>query len=383
MIQESETNSIIDSESRQMSKGFSHLRSTFNRSQVATVVQDTPQFMLLKGDCKEVLETFPAESVDCIITSPPYWRQREYEIDEQYIARLIGREKTPEEYVRNLVEVFSKAKRVLKTHGSIWLNIGDKYKKKNLMGMPWRVALALQSKGWILRNDIIWYSMKGTQSAKDRFRDVYEHIFHFVKSDRYYFNYQDVLIKPSKFPTVNNGRIISATGVSGKKYRKQILESTALREHERQSALKALEQVLEQMRKGEIVDFRMTIRGQQRLLHSDNGNVSGRAKELEKKGFYIIKSHSKGYMPSDIWNIVPEDEVRSYNHYAAFPIELLEIPIRSTCPESHGIVLDPFVGTGTTVLAALRLNRKGIGIDISSKYLGIAKERLKGIQTTL
>lgn len=369
---------------RPLSKdNFLTLRQILKNSQVATVFYDVPRSMLVKGDCREVLGSLPVRSIDCVITSPPYWQQRDYEVDPQFATRLIGHEEAPENYVRNLVEVFGKVKLALKDQGSLWLNIGDKYHNKNLMGMPWRVALALQEQGWILRNDVIWYSMKGTQSAKDRFRDVYEHIFHFVKSNHYYFDQKSILVKPNKLPTMNNGRIVSATGVNGARYRTQILQSTKLNDQERTEALKALDEVLMQMKKGEIVDFRMTIRGQQRILSSDSKSVSGRAKELEKKGFYIIKSHTEGFAPPDIWHIVPEDEVRNYNHYAAFPVELLKRPIKSTCPEGNGIVLDPFVGTGTAVLAAVLLNRRGIGIDISTKYLDVARERLSGTQLTL
>lgn len=348
------------------------------------IFDESSRHALIRGDCREVLGLLPKESVNCVITSPPYWQQREYEVDKEYESGLIGAEKESEAYVRSLVEVFRKVKRVLKPDGSVWLNIGDKYVDKNLMGMPWRVALGMTKDGWILRNDIIWYSSKGTQSAKDRFRDIYEHIFHFVQSKDYYFKQDEVLLEPVKVPKFTNGKIVSATGVNGDKYRKQIEESQSLTAEERKQALAALDETLRQMEAGELVDFRMTIRGQQRLLHSDRNGISGRAKELEKRGYYILKSHSEGYMPTDIWKIVPEDQVKERDsHYAAFPVELLKRPIASTCPDLSGIVLDPFVGTGTSVLAALSLNRIGIGIDISTKYLQIAKDRLRASQVRL
>lgn len=347
------------------------------------VYKDSARYILIRGDAKTVLDLLPVESVNCVITSPPYWKQRDYDVDETYKRFLLGNEASPEEYVNNLADVFRKVKKVLKKDGSIWLNIGDKYVDKNLMGMPWRVALRMMDDGWILRNDIIWYSMKGTQSAKDRFRDVYEHIFHFVKSKNYYFDREAVLTKPSKQPYYANGKITSATGVSGERYRNQIIDSQFLKKEERRKALEALDDTLKEMERGEIVDFRMTIRGQQRTLHSDNGNVSGRAKELQRRGFYIIKSHSNGFMPSDIWSIVPEDEIRDSEHYSAFPVELLTYPIESTSKRDTGVVLDPFAGTGTTVLAAVSRGRKGIGVDISTNYLKIAEDRLRGAQIKL
>ena len=120
----------------------------------------------------------------------------------------------------------------------------------------------------------------------------------------------------------------------------------------------------------------MTIRGEQRSFHSENSKISGRAKELQEKGFYIMKMRKKGFLPSDIWRIVPEDKWRKDAHCAVFPEELLRIPILSTCPVD-GIVLDPFSGTGSTVTAAVKLGRKGIGIDLSHQYTELAIKRLK------
>lgn len=128
-------------------------------------------------------------------------------------------------------------------------------------------------------------------------------------------------------------------------------------------------------------DFRMTIRGVQRAWHSNNTEISGRAKELQNKGFYIMKMGSMGYIPGDIWNIVPEDTWRKDSHCAVFPEELLRIPILATCP-TGGIVLDPFSGTGSTV-AAVRLGRRGIGIDLSSEYITVAQQRMNKIQNSL
>lgn len=337
---------------------------------------------LIMDDAVVFLDVMPKDFVDCVITSPPYWNQRIYDVDKKLNEVVIGNEEAPEDYVEKLVNLFSKVKRVLKPSGSLWLNLGDKYCNKNLMGMPWRVALALQNDGWILRNDVIWHQMKGTQSAKDRLRMNYEHFFHFVKRKDYYYDANSIKIKPEKIPTSLNGKLVSATGVSGIKYKKQIIESKELSPQEKQNALRALEQTLNEMHEGKVVDFRMTIRGQQRTLHSNNGGVSGRAKELHNKGFFIMKSRSEGYMPNDIWNIVPEDELRNDEHYAVFPVELLRIPILATSPKG-GIILDPFLGTGSTLIAALQFNRRGIGIEISEKYMKTAKDRINKTQTRL
>lgn len=343
---------------------------------VSRVIRGEVQYALVLGDSQEILRRIPNSSIDCMVTSPPYWKQREYSIDEDKIGFLIGQEDRPEAYVSRLVETFREAKRVLKPTGSLWLNIGDKYHGKNLLGLPWRVAIALQTDGWILRNDVIWEKLKGTESVKNRLRHTYEHIFHFVKSEVYYYDADSIRIKPRRGSTILNGKPTSATGVSGTRYRQQIQASTHLSPRERIAAIEALDVAIQEMREHKIVDFRMTIRGQQRILHSDRGSVSGRAKELEARGYFILKSPSKGFIPSDIWRIVPEDEGRTDNHYAVFPSDLLRIPILATCPPG-GVVLDPFSGQGSTLVAAVTHDRHGIGIDLSKNYLTDADKRLR------
>jgi len=333
-------------------------------------------YTFITGNSLEVLQTMPSNTIDCVITSPPYWQLREY--DNNNSPKEIGNEADFQQYIQNLTLIFNEIKRLLTNQGSLWLNLGDKYRDKELMGMPWRVALSLMDNGWILRNDIIWDQMKGTQSCKDRLRDVYEHIFHFVKEKKYYYNSDEIRIHPLRKPKKYNGELVSATGVSGKKYRQQIENSKVLSDEEKSSAMKALENTISDMEKGLIVDFRMTIRGQQRTYHSDKKNVSGRAKELETKGYFILRMGANGHIPSDIWRITPEDTWRTDAHYAVFPEELLLNPIKATCPP-NGIVLDPFSGTGSAVYTAVKINRRGIGIDLCEQYNVIAKKRMKDI----
>lgn len=343
------------------------------------VLSGTNKYKLVVGNSNKLLSLLPDNSIDCVITSPPYWQQRIYEDYDGEISDIIGDEKKPEEYVENLMSIIRQIKRVLKPSGTFWLNIGDKFVNKCLMGMPWRVALAMENEGWILRSDIIWDQLKGTQSCKDRFRDIYEHFFQFVKSRKYYFDADSIRIVPQvDAHETNEGIMVSATGVSGKKYVKQIESSSVLTAEEKQRAFDALNETLNEMRRGEVVDFRMTIRGEQRSFHSENSKVSGRAKELHEKGFYIMKMRKKGFLPSDIWRMVPEDKWRKDAHCAVFPEELLRTPILATCPVG-GVVLDPFSGTGSTVSAAVKLGRKGIGIDLSKQYTEVAKKRLESI----
>ena len=216
-----------------------------NRQIISKVLDENQKNGLLTGNCGDILTEIPDESVGCVITSPPYWQMRKYHTNGNDTHLIIGEEKTPEEYVKRLAAIFRQIKRILKSDGSVWLNLGDKYHNKNLMGMPWRVALAMQEDGWILRNDVIWHQIRGTQSAKDRLRDVHEHVFHFVKSKKYYYDTDIIRIKPRKLPMINGKEVISATGVSGKKYRRQILGSKELNEQERAAAIRALDQTLE------------------------------------------------------------------------------------------------------------------------------------------
>ena len=172
------------------------------------------RFDLLTGNSVEILRRFPSQSVNCIVTSPPYWGQRDYTVDGQ-----IGLEEGFTDYLERLRDVFVEVHRVLKDDGSFWLNMGDRYVNKNMVGMPWRTALALQDDGWILRQDIIWDKMRLTQSAKDRLRTIHEYVFHFVKKPKYYYDRKNIVTKHTARPKKVNGKVISITGVSGVKIR--------------------------------------------------------------------------------------------------------------------------------------------------------------------
>jgi DNA modification methylase len=329
------------------------------------------QPLFLRGNALQLLASFPPSCIDCCMTSPPYWGQRAYS------GGGIGLEETYGEYVDNILAIIAEVKRVLKPTGSFWLNIGDAYWQKGLIGIPWRVALAMTDKqGWILRNSVIWNKVKGgPDNAKDKLRNVHENVFHFVKADRYFYDTDAIRCKPGQAKVIN-GAVVSATGVSGVRYRRQIELSTALEEQEKQAAYKALEAILDEIRLGGLSDFRMIIRGQQRATHSDSEQVSGRARELAERGFYFLRYHPNGAKPSDVWDILPEDTQKRKLHFAPYPEDLCRIPILATCPEG-GVVLDPFAGTGTTNLVAFWLGRKSVGIDMSSEYLRFAEERCR------
>ena len=326
--------------------------------------------LLLLGDAREVLAGLPDNSIDCAMTSPPYWGKREYDNGG------IGLERDYRDYVNHLTNVFFELERVLKPTGSFWLNIGDSYQGKKLVGVPWRVVFELtDQQSWVLRNSVIWNKVKsGMDNTKDRLGNVHENVFHFVKKAKgYYYDADAIRSKPRK-ALVKNGAVISATGVSGIRYKRQIELSTALSDEEKAAAFKALNDMLADMLAGKLPDFRMIIRGQQRTTHSDSEMVSGRAKELRNNGFYFLRYHPKGSKPTDVWDIIPEDTQKREAHFAPYPADLCRIPILATCPPG-GVVLDPFCGTGTTLYVARSTGRRSVGIDLSRQYLQHAEER--------
>ncbi len=323
------------------------------------------------GDALQVLQSLDTASVDCCITSPPYWGQREYSNGG------IGLEADVEDYIHQLCAILGEVKRVLTPQGSLWLNIGDAYRGKSLVGIPWRVAIRLMDEqGWILRNDVIWHKVKGSpDNSKDKLRHVYEDVFHFVSTKDCYYDMDAIRAKP-RSAKVRNGAVVSATGVSGVRYRRQIELSTKLSDSEKEDAIIALDAMLAEVSGGRLSDFRMIVRGEQRTTHSDSERLSGRAKELKERGFYFMKYHPNGTKPSDVWDIIPEDSQKRKVHFAPFPEDLCRIPILATCP-AGGAVIDPFCGTGTTLVVAKSLGRRSIGIDISAEYVDIAKKRIR------
>jgi site-specific DNA-methyltransferase (adenine-specific) len=354
-IRRNQPGSDCDQPSKQIvSKDFGQAFAAYQR-------ENTLRPLLLNDDALAVLKSLPDECIDFAMTSPPYWGKREYENGG------IGLEADYRDFVKDLAAIFLELKRVLKSTGSFWLNIGDSYNGKGLVGIPWRVAFELTDiQGWTMRNSIIWNKLKGgMDNSKDRLANVHENVFHFVKQAKgYYYNADAIRSKPREAKVIN-GAVISATGVSGIRYKRQLELSTALDENEKKAALAALDRMLADVAAGKVSDFRMIIRGQQRATHSDSEKVSGRAKELREKGFYV-------------WDIIPEDTQRRGAHFAPYPLDLCRRPLLATCPPG-GTVLDPFCGTGTTLLAARNLGLKSVGIDISRHYLELSQERCDGL----
>lgn len=336
--------------------------------------------------------------IDCVITSPPYWGLRDYgtakweggdpncnhridrfgnrkitnatKIDQSKQTSLsgeyvlingicpkcgakridlqIGLEKTPEEYVNKMVQIFREIKRVLKKEGTVWLNLGDSYagsgcgtndyrteksrsinktdnlKSKDLVGIPWRVAFALQADGWWLRSDIIWAKPNPMpESVRDRPTKAHEYIFLLTKSARYYYD-ADVIRE----------NVFSKSSIERSKY---------------------------------------------------NGGNRNYNKRDDDKGKPDYLSGNKHFWPSDrnkrsVWTINTQPFPEA--HFAVFPEKLIEPCVLAGCPE-HGIIYDPFMGAGTTAKVALRANRQFIGSEINPEYVKIANKRIEAERNQL
>lgn len=305
------------------------------------------------GDCLEMLKKLPEESVHCCVTSPPYYALRDYGMDAQ-----IGREATPTEYISRLTEVFTEVRRVLRSDGTFWLNISDTYagkgnqgeyvdpknpngrngqavalnykvegcKPKDMIGIPWMLAFALRDSGWYLRNDIIWMKENPMpESVKDRCARCYEHIFLFSKSRKYHFDYKAISepIAPTTAERLKRGT--KGSGKFGSAIPGQPQQQTINRTRER----------------GSITDADIN--------------------PLRNK--------------RDVWtiNTVPFKG----SHYAAFPPKLVETCLLAGCLEG-GIVLDPFMGSGTTGMVAKQLNRHYVGIELNPEFTEMAYRRIGG-----
>jgi len=279
---------------------------------------------ILCGDAAAVLATLPAESVDCIVTSPPYYRQRDY----RGSRKQVGQEKTPEQYVSHLRAIFHQCRRVLRPTGTAWLVIGDKYDDLRQLGLPWRVALALVDDGWILRADCIWHKPNAMPSpTKTRPTTDHEYVFFFAKGPDYYYD-ADAIREPH----------------------------VTFTEHSR-------------MRGGR---RHFGVRGGT----PENGKNAGSGNLHD--GRWDQAFHPLGRNKRTVWSI-PLSKFRGA-HFAVFPEPLVELCIQAGCPPK-GLVLDPFLGSGTTAVVARRLGRHYLGIDAAREYCAMAKRRLKAAQS--
>lgn len=313
------------------------------------------------GDCRDILKDIPDESINCCVTSPPYFGLRDFGHDKQ-----IGLEDTPEEFVLQLVEVFRDIRRTLKNDGTLWLNLGDSYtgykantgdteytgfagrpshktgwqfqdlKPKNLLGMPWRVAFALQADGWYLRQDIIWHKPNPMpESVKDRCTKAHEYIFLFSKSPRYYFD-QDSILEPCSPAT--HARL-------SQKNLKDQAGSTRSHGGKRHNG---------------------PMKATGRKFDPAKGNKNNESFD----GAMAIMPEKRN--KRSVWTITTQPYKGS--HFATFPLALVEPCILAGCPE-EGTVLDPFGGSGTVGEFCRKNNRNAVLIELNPEYEQLINER--------
>ena len=324
---------------------------------------------IIEGDGFELLECIPNGVVDLVITSPPYYKQRDYGMG-------IGNEDTPEGYIENLLTIFHECVRIVKNTGSIVFNLGDKYNKEGSLSLiPFRFAAeVIKNEPVKLVNTITWIKRNPTpRQFKRRLVSSTEPFFHFVKSNNYYYNIDAFLTEPN---TKKGRRKRENTNV-GKKYFK-LIEASTLSEQEKQKAGEELHKVIEEVKKGEIAEFRMKIRD----IHAPafGGQEGGRKTQLEKQGFTIIRIFGNELKRDVIENSV--ETIKNCPHPAVYPESIIRELVKLLTREED-VVLDPFVGSGTTAVACKKLGRKYIGLDINPEYCEYARERLITTQAKL
>lgn len=314
---------------------------------------------VIQGDCREVLKTLLDQSINCCVTSPPYYGLRDYGMSDQ-----IGLEKSPEDFIKELTDVFREVKRVLRDDGTLWLNIGDSYwgsgprgydftgklteasklqegskgtidlsnvpkltgnkdgyKNKDLIGIPWMLAFALRNDGWYLRQDIIWHKPNPMpESVTDRCTKAHEYIFLLSKKPKYYYDHEAI-------------------------------QEEAKAEYE-----------------GRYKYEFMTGKQQENFRPDGATNTMG------------LKEYTGMRNKRDVWSVTTKPCREA--HFATFPEDLIEPCILAGCPIG-GVVLDPFFGSGTTGRVAAKFNRHYLGIELNPEYIEISNRRTNHVQMTM
>lgn len=344
-------------------------------------VLDEDGLTLYRTDCSTALREMRDESVQCCVTSPPYWGLRDYRTEGQ-----LGLESTPEQYVEHMVTVFREVRRVLRADGTLWLNIGDSYaasgkgwgggsiseaanqrrrqgvpgyKQKDLIGVPWMLAFALRADGWYLRSDIVWSKPNPMpESVTDRPTKSHEYVFLLAKSERYYFDQDSVRVPftDSTIERITQESIDSQEGGWKQEAYQAGFPGKKSRDRKPAEIIRAMAKTHKRAGGGPF--SRATAEAQ--LNHG--------AMRLERGDY------SAGRNIRTVWTIPTAPS--PLPHFAAFPDALVEPCIQAGSAKGD-TVLDPFAGTGTTLKVARSLGRKAIGIDISEEYCDLAVKRLR------
>lgn len=317
-------------------------------------------YRVICGDSAVKLAEIAPRSIDLVITSPPYFQQREY------TGEGMGNEDTVEEYIDSLLAVFDKIARVMKPTGNIVYNLGDKIVNGSLQLIPYQFALkVLQNFELRLVNDITWVKANPTpHQFSRRLVASTEPFFHFALGSDYYYDRSAFLPKDRKKRSKPSDRL-------GLRYR-ELIEESDLSECQKRQAHKALDEVILEVREGKIHSFRMKIRG----IHAPayGGQEGGRKMRIERYGFTIIRISGER-LKRDVIE-TPVESLPGNGHPAIFPVNVVRELIRLLSPKG-GIVLDPYLGSGSTAVAALLEGRSCLGIDISKEYCIGADQRLR------
>lgn len=329
----------------------------------------TARNQLICGDCCEILSELPSDSVDLVLTSPPYFQQRDYAC-----GNCIGNEKSVETYINNVVSVFQECVRVTKPTGTIVFNLGDKYVKGNLLLVPYRFAISVQNLNIVkLINELTWVKLNPTPKQDPRkLISSTEPFFIFAKSNDYYFNREAFLEYRDKYC---NGNRKNAGNDVGKRYY-ELIDNSGLSPAQKILAVKELDEVILDVKMGKLESFRMKIKGIHALPYG--GQAGGRLTQIETKGFTIIKIYGNSIRRDVIESTV--ESIKGNVHPAVYP-EFIVQEIIKLLTQTNGIVLDPFLGSGTTAVVAKRLKRNYIGIDIHSEYIDYAQKRIDETST--
>lgn len=294
-------------------------------------------FTFLPGDALAVLRDMESRSIDCCVTSPPYYRQRDYGVDRQ-----IGQEGHVLDYVHRLGDVFNEVHRVLRDEGSLWLNLGDKMIDGELLGVPWLVAFELKARGWTLRMDNVWSKVGGiTEPLRKRSTPSHEYIFHFTKtSGRNYFHDAEAVSEPS--------------AILGRPQRRRAEELFA-------------QHMLTDDHLAAIRAVGMNDAGKAQVTQNSYGRNAADTQRLADEAKAALGGYFREFLTRatknrrSVWTIAQEPSASS--HVAPFPAELARLCISAGCP-AGGVVLDPFIGSGTTARVAASLGRRCVGIDL-------------------
>lgn len=302
---------------------------------------------MLTGEALGTLRTLDADSVDCCVTSPPYWRMRDYGHDDQ-----VGLEPTPEEFVERLADIFDEVRRVLKPTGTCWVNIGDAYQRRgggritgtdigrryvgtpgrsapgckdgDLVGTPWMLAFELRGRGWYLRGEQIWAKTNPVpEGVRSRPARAHEHVFLLTKSASNAYHYDDTAVRiplaPKTLTTVGTERNLPSRPVANVRAHRQPRQRSVSRD-------------------------------------ADGNPMGARLRS--------------------VWGIASNPNRARLEHFAMMPKRIAEVCISVGCPPG-GLVLDPFAGAGTTGIVALRLGRRFLGIELVDEYARVAREQIR------